>query len=145
MTVSHKPSRENITDPISLALLAAADQLLNESQASATFATAIGEFCQGEQTTKALFEGYASHAYFQTIITKLKEKSNNSWKKRYFWSEDKGLFLMDELLWRLCIAKGRLRLKLLCMYHQNVSTCHPGRERTYDCGVTFIGQSWPNP
>ena len=46
MTISHKPGRENIADPISRALLAAPVQLLNESQASATLATAIGEFCQ---------------------------------------------------------------------------------------------------
>ena len=131
MTISHKPGKENIADPISRALLAAPDQLLNESQASATLATAIGEFCQDEETRKALFEGYTSDAYFQTIITKLKEESNNSWKKWYFWSEDKGLFLMDDQVWRLCIPKGPLRLKLLRMYHQSASTCHPGRERTY--------------
>ena len=146
MTISHKPGRENIADPISRALLAAPDQLLNESQASATLATAIGEFCQDEATTKALFEDYATDAYFQTIITKLKEESNNSWKKRYFWSEDKGLFLMDDQVWRLCIPKGPLRLKFLRMYHQRC--VYPvilvERELTHDCGVTFIGQNWPN-
>ena len=80
-----------------------------------------------------MFEDYASDAYFQTINTKLKEESNlnNSWKKRYFWSEDKGLFLMDYQVWRLRIPKGPLRLKPLRMYHQSASTCHPGRERTY--------------
>ena len=64
-------------------------------------------------------------------VTKLKDESNNSWKKRYFWSEDKSLFLMDDLVLRLCIPRGPLRLKLLSMYHQSSSTCHPGRDRTY--------------
>ena len=39
--------------------------------------------------------------------------------------------LMDESIWRLCIPKGPLRMKLLRMYHQSASTCHPGCERTY--------------
>ena len=36
---------------------------------------------------------------------------------------------MDESIWRLCIPKGPLQLKLLRMYHQSASTCHPGREK----------------
>ena len=96
----------------------------------------IGEFCQEEETAKLLLEGYSNDAYFQSIISKLKEESHNLWKKRYFWSKDKGLSLMDESIWRLCIPKGPLRLKLLHMYHQSYlpttrATCHPGRERTY--------------
>ena len=63
MTISHKPGRENIADPFSRALLAAPDQFRNESQTSATLATAIAEFCQDEETTKVLFEGYASDAF----------------------------------------------------------------------------------
>ena len=55
----------------------------------------IGEFCQEEETAKLLFEGYLNDTYLQSIISKLKEESHNSWKKRYFWSEDKGLFLME--------------------------------------------------
>ena len=131
MTISHKPGRENIADAISRALLATPDPLPDESPASATLGSVIGEFCQEEETARLLFEGYSNDTYFQSIISKLKEESHNSWKKRYFWSEDKGLFLMDESIWRLCIPKGPLRLKLLRMYHQSASTCHPGRERTY--------------
>ena len=131
MTISHKPGRENIADAISRALLATPDPLLDESPASATLGSVIGEFCQEEETSRLLFEGYSNDTYFQSIISKLKEESHNSWKKRYFWSDDKGLFLMDESIWRLCIPKGTLRLKLLRMYHQSASTCHPGRERTY--------------
>ena len=131
MTISHKPGREYIADAISRALLATPDPLPDESPASATLGSVIGEFCQEEETARLLFEGYSNDTYFQSIIFKLKEESHNSWKKRYFWSEDKGLFLMDESIWRLCIPKGPLRLKLLRMYHQSASACHPGRERTF--------------
>ena len=131
MTISHKPGCENIADAISRALLATPDPLPDESPAYVTLGSEIGEFCQEEETARLLFEGYSNDTYFQSIISKLKEESHNSWKKRYFWSEDKGLFLMDESLWRLCIPKRPLRSKLLRMYHQSASTCHPGRERTY--------------
>ena len=130
MTVSHKPGRENIVDAISRAFLATPDLLPDESPASATLRSVIGEFCQEEETA-TLFEGYSNDAYFQFIISKLQEESHNWWKKRYFWSKDKGLSLMDESIWRLCIPKGPLQLKLLRMYHQSASICHPGRERTY--------------
>ena len=69
MTISHKPGRENIADPISRALLAAHDHLLNESQASAILATATGEFCQDEETTKALLRAPA-HEFAQHMHMK---------------------------------------------------------------------------
>ena len=103
----------------------------DDSGNSATLGSVIGEFCQDEETVKQLFEGYSEDTYLKNIISKLKEAASNSWKKRYFWSEDKGLFLMDDPNWRLCIPKGPLRIQLLRMYHQSMSTCHPGRERTY--------------
>ena len=96
MTISQKPSRENLADPISRALLATPDLLPDESPASATLGSVIGEFCQEEETAKLLFEGYLNDTYLQSILSKLKEDTHNSWKKRYFWSEDNGLFLMDE-------------------------------------------------
>ena len=71
----------------------------------------IGEFCQDEETKEQLFKAYHEDVYFKKIIAKLEEDSRNAWKKCYFWSKDKGLFLLEDPVWRLCIPKGSLSLK----------------------------------
>ena len=79
-----------------------------------------------------LFEGYSNDTYFQSIISKLKEESHNSWKKRYFWSDDKDLFLiMDESIWRLCIPKGSLQNSCACIIRALLPAILDVREPTY--------------
>ena len=82
MTMSHKPSSENIAGAISRAFLATPDPLPEENRASATLGSVIGEFCQEKETAKLLFEGYSNDAYFQSIISKWKEEYDNSWNLR---------------------------------------------------------------
>ena len=49
MTISHKPGRENIADPISRALQSAPSQVMDDDSGnSATLGSVIGEFCQDE-------------------------------------------------------------------------------------------------
>ena len=53
MTISHKPGRENIADPISRALQSAPSQVMDDDSGnSATLGSVIGEFCQDEETVK---------------------------------------------------------------------------------------------
>ena len=130
MSITHKPGKDNVADPLSRALDTSPLPSPHDLETNASLGSVIGEFCQDDETKEQLFKAYHEDVYFKNIIAKLEEDSRNAWKKRYFWSKEKGLFLLEDPVWRLCIPKGSLRLKLLRMYHQSASSCHPGRERT---------------
>ena len=131
MSITHKPGKDNVADPLSRALDTSPLPSPDDLETNASLGSVIGEFCQDDETKEQLFKTYHEDVYFKNIITKLEEDSRNAWKKRYFWSKERGLLLLEDPMWRLCIPKGSLRLKLLRMYHQSASSCHPGRERTY--------------
>ena len=131
MSITHKPGKDNVADPLSRALDTSPLPSPDDLETNASLGSVIGKFCQDDKTKEQLLKAYHEDVYFKNIIAKLEEDLRNAWKKRYFWSKEKGLFLLEDPVWRLCILKGSLRLKLLRMYHQSASSCHPGRERTY--------------
>ena len=124
MTISHKPGHENIADAIPRALLATPYPVPDESPASATLGSVNGVFCQEEETARLLFNAYSNDTYFQSIISKLKEESNNSLKKRYFWTGDKGLQGIFGLKTKVFIVSSRY-----------VSS----RSSLYLCGCIYFG------
>ena len=65
-------------------------------ETNASLGSVIGEFCQDEETKEQLFKAYHEDVYFKKIIAKLEEDSCNTWKKRYFWRKEKGLFLLED-------------------------------------------------
>ena len=131
MSITHTPGKDNVADPLSRALDTSPITSPDDLETNATLGSVIGEFCHDEETKEQLFQAHHEDVYFKKIIAKLEEDSRNARKKRYFWSKEKGLFLLEDPVWRLCITKGSVRLKLLRMYHQSASSCHPGRKRTY--------------
>ena len=91
MSITHKPGKDNVANPLSRALDTSPLTSPDDLETNASLGSVIGEFCQDEETKEQLFKAYHEDVYFKKIIAKL-EDTRNAWKKRYFWSKGKACF-----------------------------------------------------
>ena len=153
VTIIHRPERENIADSLSRLDHSDVDcgresleKIFDSAHASkpesfqtadVTMSEPDGQLWSSEGSIllepdwkQQLIEDYAKDRKMKHLIERLKK--NDGLQSSYRWNAKEGQLLLEtECRWRLCIPAGPLRLELLRLCHDNASTGHPGRDRTY--------------
>ena len=139
-SVHHKPGRENVADPLSRR---PDDAEVNRSNMPVAMVNAIEYSLElNPEISREISAGYGRDKDLAPIIRRLRRTQEDNLHDQYYLDEGSGhLFLRASPNDRLCVPRGKLRLKLLQEYHDCVVAGHPGRDRTYFRLAQFF--FWP--